>query len=161
MVKTTNQRSTMARTTAKQPQLPNFDAAFGDDFTVKDYCEKEWESVYYAIRELQGRALRKSKLAQGDTFSWDAYKAKFAEVFGCPNDKRFTLEQLVSYATQKWGMDLEELKAYNRRSWERRNVEPKVSVIPAEVTPKNLKNVSSWDVSNRVTDTWATDDIPY
>ena len=152
----------MARTTAKQPQLPNFDAAFGDGFTVKDYSEKEWESVYYAIRELQGRALRKSKLAQGDVFSWDAYKAKFAEVFGCPDDKRYTLEQLVSYATQKWGMDLEQLKAYNRRSWERRNVEPKVSVIPAVVTtPKNLKNISSWEVSNRVTDTWATDDIPH
>ena len=151
----------MARTTVKQPQAPNFDAAFGDDFTVKDYSEKEWESVYYAIRELQGRALRKSKIAQGDSFSWDAYKAKFAEVFGTPDNKRFTLEQLVSYAMQKWGMDLEALKAYNRRSWERRNVEVKVSVLPAGVKTKPLRNVSSWDISNRVTDTWATDDIPY
>ncbi|MEG4493308.1 hypothetical protein [Microcoleus sp. D3_18_C4] len=152
----------MARTTAKQPQLPNFDAAFGDGFTVKDYSEKEWASAYYAIRELQGKALRKSKLAQGDTFSWDAYKAKFAEVFGTLQDKRFTLEQLVSYAQQKWGMDLEQLKAYNRRSWERRNVEIKVSVVPAPAkTPTTLRNVSSWDVSNRVTDTWATDDIPF
>lgn len=152
----------MARTTAKQPQLPNFDAAFGDDYSVKDYSEKEWEIAYYAIRELQGRALRKSKLAQGDTFSWDAYKAKFAEVFGTPDDKRFTLEQLVSYAQQKWGMDLEELKAYNSRSWERRNSEAKVSVVPRLVTtPTNLRNVSSWDVSTRVTDTWATDDIFY
>ncbi|MEG5087968.1 MULTISPECIES: hypothetical protein [unclassified Microcoleus] len=152
----------MARTTVKQPQPPNFDAAFGDDFSVKDYSEKEWKSVYYAIRELQGRALRKSKLAQGDVFSWDAYKAKFAEVFGTPQDKRFTLEQLVSYATKKWGMDLEQLKAYNRRSWERRNVEAKVSVIPSSVkTPQPLKDVSSWEVSDFVTDTWATDDIPY
>lgn len=152
----------MARTTVKQPQSPNFDAAFGDDFTVKDYSEKEWESAYYAIRELQGRALRKSKIAQGDQFSWDAYKAKFAEVFGTPQEKRFTLEQLVSYGMQKWGMDLEQLKAYNRRSWERRNVEVKVSVLPASVKPpKTLRNVSSWEVSNRVTDTWGTDDIPY
>lgn len=153
----------MARpTTPKQPQPPNFDAAFGDDFVIKDYCEKEWESVYYAIRELQGKALKKSKEAQGDDFSWDAYKAKFAEVFGTPQEKRFTLEQLVSYGTQKWGMNLDELKAYNRRSWERRSVEPKVSVVsPAVKTPTNLRNVSSWDVSNRVTDTWATDDIPY
>lgn len=151
----------MARTTAKQPQLPNFDAAFGDGFTVKDYSEKEWESVYYAIRELQGRALRKSKIAQGDVFSWDAYKAKFAEVFGTPQDKRFTLEQLASYGMQKWGMNLDELKAYNRRSWERRNVEVKVSVLPPSVkNPKGLRNVSSWEVSNRITDTWATDDIP-
>lgn len=151
----------MARTTVKQPQSPNFDAAFGDVFMVKDYSEKEWESVYYAIRELQGRALRKSKIAQGDRFSWDAYKAKFAEVFGTLQDKRFTLEQLVSYGMQKWGMNLEELKAYNRRSWERRNVEVKVSVVPALAkAPKALKNISSWEVSNRVTDTWATDDIP-
>lgn len=149
-------------TTAKQLQSPNFDAAFGDDFAIKDYSEKEWESVYYAIRELQGKALKKSKEAQGDDFSWDAYKAKFAEVFGTPQDKRFTLDQLVSYGTQKWGMNLDELKAYNRRSWERRNVEPKVSVIPAPVTnPKTLTNVSSWEVSNGVTDTWGTDDIPY
>lgn len=149
-------------TTAKPPQIPNFDAAFGDDFTVKDYSDKEWESVYYAIRELQGKALKKSKEAQGDDFSWDAYKAKFAEVFGTPQDKRFTLDQLVSYGTQKWGMDLDELKAYNRRSWERRNVESKVSVIPPAVkTPKGIKTVSSWEVSNEVTDTWATDDIPY
>ncbi|MEG4197367.1 hypothetical protein [Microcoleus sp. Pol12A5] len=147
----------MARTTAKQPQPPNFDAAFGDDFTVKDYSEKEWESVYYAIRELQGKALRKSKIAQGELFSWDTYKAKFAEVFGTPQEKRFTLEQLASYGMQKWGMNLEELKAYNRRSWERRNVEVEVSVLPASVkTPKLLPNVSSWDISNRVTDTWAT-----
>jgi hypothetical protein len=152
----------MARTTVKQPQSPNFDAAFGDGFTVKDYSEKEWECAYYAIRELQGKALRKSKIARGDAFSWDAYKAKFAEVFGTPQDKRFTLEQLVSYGQQKWGMDLEELKAYNRRSWERRSVEAKVSVIPAAVkTPKQLENVSSWDVTNLGTDTWATDDIPY
>lgn len=152
----------MARTTVKQSQSPNFDAAFGDDFTVKDYAEKEWESAYYAIRELQGKALRKAKIARGDTFSWDAYKAKFAEVFGTPQDKRYTLEQLVSYAQQKWGMDLEELKAYNRRSWERRNVEVKVSVVPAAAkTPRALKSISSWDVSNRVTDTWATDEIPY
>jgi hypothetical protein len=144
----------MARTTVKQSQSPNFDAAFGDDFTVKDYSEKEWESVYFAIRELQGRALRKSKIAQGDHFSWDAYKAKFAEVFGPPQDKRFTLEQLVSYGMKKWGMDLEELKAYNRRSLERRNVEAKVSVLPSSVkNPKGLRNVSSWDISNRVTDT--------
>ena len=71
----------------------------------------------------------------------------------------------MNYGTQKWGMDLEELKAYNRRSWERRNVEsvePKVSVVPPVVkTPKGLKTVSSWDVSNPVPDTWATDDIPY
>lgn len=147
----------MARTTVKQPQAPNFDAAFGDGFTVKDYSEKEWESVYYAIRELQGKALRKSKIAQGELFSWDAYKAKFSQVFGTPQDKRFTLEQLVSYGLQKWGMSLEELKAYNRRSWERRSVEAKVSVIPAVVkTPTTLKNVSSWDISNRVADTWAT-----
>jgi hypothetical protein len=152
----------MARTTVKQTQLPNFDAAFGDGFTVKDYAEKEWESAYYAIRELQGQALRKSKIAQGDHFSWDAYKAKFAEVFGTPSEKRFTLEQLVSYGMQKWGMDLEGLKAYNRRSWERRNVEVKVSVVPNSVkTPQPLKDVSSWEVSNLVTDTWATDDIPY
>ena len=152
----------MARTTAKQPQPPNFDAAFGDDFAIKDYSEKEWESAYYAIRELQGRALRKSKIAEGDTFSWDAYKAKFAEVFGTPHDKRFTLEQLVSYGMQKWGINLEELKAYNRRSWERRNVEVQVSVLPAGVKdPKALRDASSWDISNRVADTWATDDIPY
>jgi hypothetical protein len=149
-------------TTVKQPQPPNFDAAFGDDFTVKDYCEKEWEAVYYAIRELQGKALKKSKVAQGDDFDWDAYKAKFAEVFGTPQDKRFTLEQLVSYGTQKWGMDLDELKAYNRRSWERRNVEAKVSVTPTFLkTPKPSQTSSPWEVSNRVTDTWATDDIPY
>lgn len=150
----------MARTTVKKTQHPNFDAAFGDEFTVKDYSEKEWESAYYAIRELQGRALRKSKIAQGDSFSWDAYKAKFAEVFGTPQEKRFTLEQLASYGQQKWGMNLEELKAYNRRSWERRNVEVKVSVVPEVVkTPRALKTISSWDVSNRVTDTWGTDDI--
>lgn len=153
----------MARTTTtKQPQFPNFDAAFGDGFAVKDYSEKEWESAYYAIRELQGKALRKSKIAQGDVFSWDAYKAKFAEVFGTPQEKRFTLEQLVSYGTQKWGMNLEELKAYNRRSWERRNVESKVSVMPVVGNaPKALKRVSSWEVTNPIADTWATDDIPY
>ena len=158
----------MARTTVKQAQSPNFDAAFGDEFTVKNYSEKEWDAVYYAIRELQGRALRKSKTANGESFSWDAYKAKFAEVFGTPQDKRYTLEQMLSYGLQKWGMNLEELKAYNQRSWDNRNSKSVVASkdsseweiptsfdIPSEWKVPNAKPASQTPISCQ------TDDIPY
>ena len=157
----------MARTTVKQAQSPNFDAAFGDEFTVKNYSEKEWDAVYYAIRELQGRALRKSKTANGESFSWDAYKAKFAEVFGTPQDKRYTLEQMLSYGLQKWGMNLEEFKAYNQRSWDNRNSK---SVTASQDSseweiPTSFDIPSQWEVPNAKpaskTSTWQTDDIPY
>ncbi|MDV3002442.1 MAG: hypothetical protein N5P05_004097 (plasmid) [Chroococcopsis gigantea SAG 12.99] len=87
------------------------------EFAVSDYSERVYTKVYYAIRERQAFVIRKQI---GDEFNWQNFKGKFAEAFGTPDNRRFTIEQLLDYAQRKFGMSLEDLIEANNRSWERR-----------------------------------------
>ena len=58
--------------------------------------------------------------SNGDDFSWEDFKSKFAEVFGTPDNRKFTIDQLLDYAHRKFGMTQEDLIEANKRSWERR-----------------------------------------
>lgn len=92
------------------------DEALGN-FAVSDYSERVYTKVYYAIRERQGFLARKRN---GDDFSWENFKTTFAEAFGTPDDRKFTIEQLLDYALRKFDMTQEDLIEANNRSWERR-----------------------------------------
>lgn len=92
------------------------DEALGN-FAVSDYSERIYAKVYYAIRERQGLLSRKRN---GDDFSWEGFKNKFAEAFGTPDNQKFTLDQLLDYALRKFNMTQEDLIEANKRSWERR-----------------------------------------
>ena len=84
---------------------------------TSDYCEKQYATVYYALRELQGLSVKRSL---GDSFSWETLKERFTEVFGTIEERRYSLEQLLEYAGRKFGKSLQDLQEINDRSWARR-----------------------------------------
>lgn len=92
------------------------DEAFGE-FAVNDYNERLYAKIYYAIRERQGFLVRN---AIGEKFTWNDFKVKFAEVFGTPEERKFSLEQILDYAMKKFGMSQDDLIEANNRSWQRR-----------------------------------------
>lgn len=96
--------------------VPISDEALGN-FAVSDYSERVYAKVYYAIRERQGLLARKQN---GDDFNWENFKNTFAEAFGTPDNRKYTIEQLLDYALRKFDMTQEDLIEANNRSWERR-----------------------------------------
>lgn len=100
-------------TAAVQP----IDTSALGEYNTSDHCEKQYATVYYALRELQGLSVKRSL---GDSFSWDELKERFAEVFGTVEERRYSLEQLLEYAGRKFGKSLQDLQEINDRSWARR-----------------------------------------
>lgn len=115
------------------------DAALGE-YATSDYSEKLYSLVYYTLRELQGLAAKKSV---GSTFSWDELKARFTEVFGTIEERRYSLEQLLEYAQRKFGKSLEDLQDINERSWARRkafNTQSNAQQVANSPAPASANN---------------------
>lgn len=106
----------MPRKTSTQQPQPTCDEVLGD-FAVSNWSDRLYAKVYYAIRERQGFLARRNL---GEAFDWDAFKDKFAEAFGTPEHRKYTHEELLAYAMQKFGMTEDDLIEANNRSWERR-----------------------------------------
>ncbi|NJL60668.1 MAG: hypothetical protein HC903_01090 [Methylacidiphilales bacterium] len=105
---------------ARKSSVTNFQA-IGDsvlgDYAVSDYSERVYTKAYYSIRSLCGLV---AKRTLKDTFSWDEFKERFTNDFGKVEEKRFSLEQLLEYASRKFGKTLEDLLAEHEISWQRR-----------------------------------------
>lgn len=86
-------------------------------YSVTDYTERAWVKVYYALREMQGKFLRRQ---YGESFNWEAFKFQYAAVFGTETDRKVSLETLLEYARVKFNKSLEELIAANVQSFQRR-----------------------------------------
>ena len=87
------------------------------EFNIPDYTQQLYKQIFYSIREQLGF---RAKNNLGEDFTWDSFKAKFAEVFGPPDEPLYSLEQLLAYAQKKFGMNQQDLIEANQRSWERR-----------------------------------------
>lgn len=105
---------------ARKSSVTTFQA-IGDsvlgDYAVSDYSERVYTKVYYSIRSLCGLV---AKRTLKETFSWDEFKERFSNDFGKVEEKRFSLEQLLEYASRKFGKTLEDLLAEHEISWQRR-----------------------------------------
>jgi hypothetical protein len=104
----------MAKTATALATIP--EEALGE-FAVTDYTDRLYKKVYYSIRERQAFLARQQLSGQ---FDWQAFKEKFTQVFGSPEDRKYSLEQLLEYAAKKFGMSQENLVEANKRSWQRR-----------------------------------------
>jgi hypothetical protein len=93
----------MATRKTSAPTIVPIDDAALEEYATSDYNEKLYSLVYYTLRELQGIAAKKSV---GDSFSWNELKARFTEVFGTVESRRYSLEQLLEYAQRKFGKSL-------------------------------------------------------
>jgi hypothetical protein len=90
------------------------DSALG--YQVSDYSERLYRQVYYAIREEVGRI---AKGGSKEKFDWKQYKQNFAQTFGTPENRKYSLKQLLEYAQLKLGKNLEQLIEVNRKSCQR------------------------------------------
>jgi hypothetical protein len=128
----------MAIRKTSAPTIVSIDDAALEEYATSDYNEKLYSLVYYTLRELQGLAAKKSV---GDSFSWDELKARFTEVFGTVELRRYSLEQLLEYAQRKFGKSLEDLQEINERSWARRkafNAQFNTQQVAASSTPATV-----------------------
>lgn len=102
--------------------VAQLDEQFGE-FAVADYSESIYPALYYALREVMGIKCQAAMRQQDKRFDWKAFNTKFTEVMGGTKveERKYTLEQLIQYATTKTGKGVEDLLEINRKSWERRN----------------------------------------
>lgn len=106
---------------AKLVDVQAIDEQFGE-FAVSSYSESVYPAVYYALREVMSLKLSAAMRQKNQRFDYKAFNEKFAEVMGevQPEKRKFTIEQLVQYAVEKTGHNLESLLEINKKSWERR-----------------------------------------
>ena len=91
------------------------DSVLGE-YGVSNYSERLYSKVYYSIRSLCGLLAKRSF----QNFNWDVFKERFASDFGKVEEQRFSLEQLLEFASRKFGKTLEDLVVLNQLSWQRR-----------------------------------------
>ena len=94
----------------------------GFGFEVLDAQSREYRLVYYSIRRLLERdaAVDHAKKNQetGVLFDKEAFRATFTKQFDEVEQQKYSLEQLLKLAKQKWGMALVDLKAFNHQNRE-------------------------------------------
>ena len=107
----------MAKQKSTIPSLEPIDSSILGEYAVADYSERVYSKVYYAIRELSGLIAKRSLK---EAFDWNDFKERFSDDFGNIQEKRFSLQQLLEYASRKFGKTLQELILQNQISWQRR-----------------------------------------
>nr|WP_201280682.1 hypothetical protein [Hassalia byssoidea] len=99
-------------------QVVTIDDSAMEEFKVEVFDIRKYNAIFYTIRDLYGKESRRQL---GDDFDWKAFKAQFEICFGTPEERRYSVEQLLTFAQMKFNMGKEDLLAYNRKSWEIRN----------------------------------------
>ena len=106
--------------TKQKSAAPSFQAIDGSilgEYAIVDYQVRVYSKVYYAIRELSGLVAKRSLK---ELFDWNDFKERFSNDFGKVQEKRYSLEQLLEYASRKFGKSLADLIVQNQISWQRR-----------------------------------------
>ena len=106
----------MATPKSSAPNFQAIDDSVLGEYGVSDYSERLYSKVYYSIRSLCGLLAKNSF----QDFNWDAFKERFATDFGKVEEKRYSLEQLLEFASRKFGKTKEDLVVLNELSWQRR-----------------------------------------
>ena len=126
----------MATRKQSTTNFQTIDTSILGEYAVSDYSERVYSKVYYSIRSLCGLV---AKRTLKEAFSWDEFKERFSNDFGKVEEKRFSLEQLLEYASRKFGKTLEDLLAEHEISWRRRReyMERNFVASQAEVIAEN------------------------
>lgn len=107
----------MPKQKSAMPSFQPIDTSILGDYAVADYQVRVYSKVYYAIRELSGLIAKRSLK---ELFDWNEFKERFSNDFGTVQEKRYSLEQLLDYASRKFGKTLQDLILQNQISWQRR-----------------------------------------
>lgn len=96
-------------------QVVTIDDSAMEQFKVEPFDVRKYNAIFYTIRDFYGKESRRQL---GDDFDWNTFKAQFAICFGTPEERRYSIEQLLTFAQIKFNMGIEDLLAQNRKSWE-------------------------------------------
>jgi hypothetical protein len=107
----------MAIRKSSVPSFQAIDDSVLGEYGVSNYSERVYSKVYYSIRSLCGLVAKRSLK---EAFTWDEFKERFVSDFGTVQEKQYSLEQLLEYASRKFGKSLEDLIVQNQISWQRR-----------------------------------------
>jgi hypothetical protein len=108
----------MAANKSTKLKFITIDDSTMEQFKVESFDVRKYNAIFYSIRDLYGR--ESQRLLGSDNFDWKTFKTQFEICFGRPEDYRYTTEQLLTFAQNKFNMGLADLLAYNRKSWELR-----------------------------------------
>jgi hypothetical protein len=86
-------------------------------FEIEDYSDKVQRATYYFLRE---KIAFQVKRKLEEKFHWETYVTKFEENFGTPNEYKISLEQMLTFAEQKFGADRDKIMQFSRESYQRR-----------------------------------------
>ncbi len=106
----------MAANKSNKLKVTTIDDSTMEQFKVESFDVRKYNAIFYSIRDLYGRESQRQ--LGSDNFDWKTFKTQFEICFGRPEDCRYTTEQLLTFAKHKFNMGLEDLLAYNRKSWE-------------------------------------------
>ncbi|RAM49890.1 MAG: hypothetical protein C6Y22_18980 [Hapalosiphonaceae cyanobacterium JJU2] len=120
-------------TKSTKTQVLKIDDSAMEQFKVESFDVRKYNTIFYSIRNLYGRESRRQLGV--DNFDWKAFKAQFEICFGHPEERRYTTEQLLMFAQNKFNMGLEDLLAYNRKSWELRKKQEEQYAAMEEINP--------------------------
>jgi hypothetical protein len=126
-------------------QVITIDDSAMESFKVESFDVRKYNAIFYSIRDLYGKESQRQ--LGSDNFDWKAFKTQFEICFGTSEERRYTTEQLLAFAQTKFNMGLEELLAYNRKSWELRKKLAQKYAEMEEISP--------------VDDSKVMDEIPY
>ncbi|MBW4567400.1 MAG: hypothetical protein KME31_05095 [Tolypothrix carrinoi HA7290-LM1] len=104
-------------TKSTKTQLSIIDDSLMGEFQINAFDERKYNAIFYSIKDIH---YLESKRMLGEAFDKDAFKIQFELTFGKAEDKRYTIEQLLAFAKEKFNLGMEELLLYNKKSWQRR-----------------------------------------
>ena len=98
-------------------QLTVIDDSLMGEYQIDAFSERKYNAVFYSIKDIH---YLESKLMLGEAFDKEAFKIQFELTFGKVEDKRYNLEQLLTFVKEKFNLGMEELLLHNKKSWQRR-----------------------------------------
>lgn len=98
-------------------QLPVIDDSLMGEYQIDAFYERKYNAVFYSIKDIH---YLESKRMLSEAFDKEAFKIQFELTFGKAEGKRYNLEQLLTFAKEKFNLGMEELLLHNKKSWQRR-----------------------------------------
>lgn len=98
-------------------QLTVIDDSLMGEYQIDAFYERKYNAVFYSIKDIH---YLESKRMLGEAFDKEAFKIQFQLTFGKAEDKRYNLEQLLTFAKEKFNLGMEELLLHNKKCWQRR-----------------------------------------
>ncbi|WP_017740764.1 hypothetical protein [Scytonema hofmannii] len=142
-------------TKSTKTKVVTIDDSAMEQFKVESFDVRKYNAIFYSIRDLYGKESQRQ--LGSDNFDWKTFKTQFEICFGTAEERRYTTEQLLTFAQTKFNMGLSELLAYNRKSWELRTRREQQYAEMEEINVKPFPELTD----SPVDDSQVLDEMPH